>query len=225
MVFFIWRSTFLGPNGTRFSLVAYSGPKKVSLSLPSPSNGLHNGYGIAGRERRRAFLPRCRRYHVPGPGDAALSEPLFARRCWGRNRDNFMPNFWYVIVPQNSLQVFFREKWILQQYHNRRTVFVMYRYDPSLIISGSSILHVRYSDDVNVAFFADSGGSVFELQLKRGLRGAGGSARCIFSGARGEVCTMEPLRVGLGSASGRAESKLWHSYFRIAWDMVYRTVP
>jgi hypothetical protein len=92
----------------------------------------------------------------------------------------------------------------------------MYRYDPSLIISGSSILHVRYSDDVNVAFFADSGGSVFELQLKRGLRGAGGSARCIFSGARGEVCTMEPLRVGLGSASGRAESKLWHSYFRIA---------
>jgi hypothetical protein len=39
----------------------------------------------------------------------ALNEPLFARRCCGRNRDNFMPSF-CVILPQNSLQVFFREK-------------------------------------------------------------------------------------------------------------------
>jgi hypothetical protein len=71
-----------------------------------------------------------------------------------------------------------------------------------LSVLGSSILHVQYSDDVNVAFFADSGGSVFELRLKRGLRGAGGSARCIFSGARGEVCTMAPLRVGASASSG-----------------------
>ncbi len=80
---------------------------------------------IAGKERRRAFLSRCRRHHVPGPCDAALIEPLFARRYWVRNWENFMLSFWYVIGPKNSLQVFFREKWILQKYHNRRTVFVM----------------------------------------------------------------------------------------------------
>jgi len=61
---------------------------------------------------------------------------------------------------------------------------------------GSAVLHTKYADDHNTAFFADSGGSVFELSLKRGLRGPGASSRCIFSGSRGEVCTMEPLRVG-----------------------------
>jgi hypothetical protein len=71
---------------------------------------------------------------------------------------------------------------------------------------------------------------VFELQLKRGLRGAGGSARCIFSGARGEVCTMEPLRVGLGSASGRAESLNRNYCFLVfallkIWYEICYTVP
>eukprot|EP00092_Neocalanus_flemingeri_P016376 GFUD01017725.1.p1 GENE.GFUD01017725.1~~GFUD01017725.1.p1 ORF type:complete len:1407 (-),score=439.03 GFUD01017725.1:187-4407(-) len=62
--------------------------------------------------------------------------------------------------------------------------------------AGSAVLHTKYTDDQNTAFFADSGGSVFELNMKRGLRGPGASARCIFSGSRGEVCIMEPLRVG-----------------------------
>jgi len=60
---------------------------------------------------------------------------------------------------------------------------------------GSAVVNLRYSDDNNVAFLADSGGSVFELSMKRGLRGPGASCRCIFSGSRGEVCTMEPLHV------------------------------
>ena len=78
---------------------------------------------------------------------------------------------------------------------------------------GSAVLTCRYSDDLNFAFFADSGGSVFEVNMKRGLRGPGATARsapvfglwrfsswkycvrCIFSGSRGEVCTLEPLRV------------------------------
>lgn len=60
---------------------------------------------------------------------------------------------------------------------------------------GSAVVHLRYSDDASVAFLADSGGSVFELRLSRGLRGPGASCRCIFSGARGEVCALEPLRV------------------------------
>ena len=49
------------------------------------------------------------------------------------------------------------------------------------------MVNLRYSDDNNVAFLADSGGSVFELSMKRGLRGPGASCRCIFSGSRGEV--------------------------------------
>ena len=60
---------------------------------------------------------------------------------------------------------------------------------------GSAVTQVKYSDDSNTAFVADSGGSVFELTMKRGLRGAGATARCIFSGSRGEVCSMEPLLV------------------------------
>ena len=55
-------------------------------------------------------------------------------------------------------------------------------------------MQVRYTDGPNTALVADSGGSVFELSLKRGLRGPGATARCIFSGSRGEVCCMEPLR-------------------------------
>ena len=60
---------------------------------------------------------------------------------------------------------------------------------------GSAVTMVKYSDDSNTAFLADSGGSVYELSMKRGLRGPGATARCIFSGSRGEVCSMEPLRV------------------------------
>ena len=68
----------------------------------------------------------------------------------------------------------------------------------------SLVVLVRYTDDPNFAFFADSGGSVFEVRLskwrplqhfvkvnmKRGLRGPGASARCIFSGSRGEVTAL-----------------------------------
>ena len=60
---------------------------------------------------------------------------------------------------------------------------------------GSAVTMVKYADDTNTAFLADSGGSVYELTMKRGLRGPGAVARCIFSGSRGEVCAMEPLRV------------------------------
>ena len=91
------------------------------------------------------------------------------------------------------------------------------------IFLGSSILHVQYSDDLNVDFFADSGGSVFELRLKRGLRGAGGSARCIFSGARGEVCTMAPLRVG-ASANGGVSSHPLGDYSILALATISKVI-
>jgi hypothetical protein len=55
---------------------------------------------------------------------------------------------------------------------------------------GSAVLTARYTDDQNFAYYADSGGSMFDVNMKRGLRGPGASARCIFSGSRGEVNTI-----------------------------------
>ena len=61
--------------------------------------------------------------------------------------------------------------------------------------SGSAVAMVKYSDESNTIFMSDSGGSVYQVTMTRGLRGAGARSRCIFSGSRGEVCSMEPLRV------------------------------
>ncbi|XP_017885655.1 vacuolar protein sorting-associated protein 8 homolog isoform X2 [Ceratina calcarata] len=44
-----------------------------------------------------------------------------------------------------------------------------------------------------VALCSDSGGSVFELNFTRVMGVRGCESRCLFSGSRGEVCTLEPL--------------------------------
>ena len=51
----------------------------------------------------------------------------------------------------------------------------------------------QFTDLPDVALFSDSGGSVFELRLRRSLARRSAAARCLFSGSRGEVVTMEPL--------------------------------
>ena len=58
---------------------------------------------------------------------------------------------------------------------------------------GSSIIHVKFTDDPTVALLCDSGGSVFEVNFTRTMGVRGFNSRCIFSGSRGEVCAMEPL--------------------------------
>ena len=60
---------------------------------------------------------------------------------------------------------------------------------------GSAVTHVRFTDDHSLALICDSGGSVFELSFKRTLGIRGYDSRCIFSGSRGEVCTLEPLSI------------------------------
>lgn len=57
----------------------------------------------------------------------------------------------------------------------------------------SPVIHVKYTDDPNLALVNDAAGSIFEVQFKRpvGLRKF--SSRCIFSGSRGEVVAVEPL--------------------------------
>lgn len=58
---------------------------------------------------------------------------------------------------------------------------------------GSAVIHARFTDDPTIALVCDSGGSVFELNFTRTMGVRGFNSRCIFSGSRGEVCTLEPL--------------------------------
>ncbi|XP_077969847.1 vacuolar protein sorting-associated protein 8 homolog [Styela clava] len=60
---------------------------------------------------------------------------------------------------------------------------------------GSSVLHVKFTDDPTLAVCNDSGGSVFELNFRRVMGVRSCESRCLFSGSRGEVCTIEPLHI------------------------------
>ena len=65
-------------------------------------------------------------------------------------------------------------------------------------MTGSSNTYIEnmiYSFFCSLALICDSGGSVFELAFKRTLGIRGYDSRCIFSGSRGEVCTLEPLSI------------------------------
>ena len=59
-----------------------------------------------------------------------------------------------------------------------------------------AIIRARFTEEKALALISDSGGSVFELSLKKTLGLRSYSSRCIFSGSRGEVCTFEPLNQG-----------------------------
>ncbi|EDO31039.1 predicted protein, partial [Nematostella vectensis] len=63
---------------------------------------------------------------------------------------------------------------------------------------GSAVLHVRFTDDPTVAFCSDSGGSVFVLSFKRLIGVRSYESTCLFSGSRGEVCTLAPLHMHQG---------------------------
>lgn len=60
--------------------------------------------------------------------------------------------------------------------------------------AGNAILSLKFTDDPKTAVFCDSGGSVFMLEFKRVLGVRSADAQCLFSGSRGEVCHIEPLR-------------------------------
>ncbi|XP_031846274.1 vacuolar protein sorting 8 [Nomia melanderi] len=57
----------------------------------------------------------------------------------------------------------------------------------------TAVLHVKFTDSPKVALCSDSGGSVFELNFTRVMGVRGCDSKCLFSGSRGEVCTLEPL--------------------------------
>lgn len=64
---------------------------------------------------------------------------------------------------------------------------------PDLVTPNTGVLNVRWTETPATALCSDSGGSVWTLSFTRrmGIRGA--QSRCIFSGARGEVCSIAPL--------------------------------
>ncbi|XP_046679913.1 vacuolar protein sorting-associated protein 8 homolog isoform X2 [Homalodisca vitripennis] len=57
----------------------------------------------------------------------------------------------------------------------------------------TAVLHVKFTDNPTLAVVSDSGGSVFELSFRRTLGVRGVDSKCLFSGSRGEVVTIEPL--------------------------------
>lgn len=59
---------------------------------------------------------------------------------------------------------------------------------------GNAILNLKFTDDSKLACFSDSGGSVFMLEFKRVMGVRGADSTCLFSGSRGEVCHIEPLK-------------------------------
>jgi hypothetical protein len=59
---------------------------------------------------------------------------------------------------------------------------------------GNAILNLKFTDDSKLACFSDSGGSVFMLEFKRVMGVRSADSTCLFSGSRGEVCCIEPLR-------------------------------
>lgn len=57
----------------------------------------------------------------------------------------------------------------------------------------SAVLHLRYTDWTDLALCGDSAGCVFSLTFNRRLGVRSWDSKCLFSGARGEVCISEPL--------------------------------
>ncbi|KAL3853951.1 hypothetical protein ACJMK2_013245 [Sinanodonta woodiana] len=60
---------------------------------------------------------------------------------------------------------------------------------------GTAVLHVKFTDSLTIAVCSDSGGSVFDLEFKRLIGVRTCESKCLFSGSRGEVCTIEPLHM------------------------------
>lgn len=54
-------------------------------------------------------------------------------------------------------------------------------------------IFIKFTDSPKLALCSDSGGSVFELSFTRTMGVRGCDSKCLFSGSRGEVCTLEPL--------------------------------
>lgn len=62
-----------------------------------------------------------------------------------------------------------------------------------VITPNAGILNIKWTLRPTLALCLDSGGSVWSLGFTRRMGIRGCDSRCLFSGARGEVCALEPL--------------------------------
>lgn len=67
---------------------------------------------------------------------------------------------------------------------------------PDAHAAQSAVLHLRFTYLNNLALCGDSSGCVFSLTFSRKLGVRTWDSKCLFSGARGEVCVFEPLVQG-----------------------------
>lgn len=63
------------------------------------------------------------------------------------------------------------------------------------ITPNTGVLSLKWTDRPATALCLDSGGSVWSLSFTRRLGIRSCESRCLFSGARGEVCAIEPLQL------------------------------
>ncbi|XP_055322181.1 vacuolar protein sorting-associated protein 8 homolog [Sitodiplosis mosellana] len=61
------------------------------------------------------------------------------------------------------------------------------------ITPNSGVLNIKWTGKPTLALCSDTGGSVWSLSFTRRLGKRGCDSKCLFSGARGEVCSIEPL--------------------------------
>lgn len=61
------------------------------------------------------------------------------------------------------------------------------------ISPNAGVLNIKWTSRPTLALSLDSGGSVWSLSFTRRMGIRGCDSRCLFSGARGEVCALEPL--------------------------------
>ncbi|KAH1010884.1 vacuolar protein sorting-associated protein 8 homolog isoform X1 [Dendroctonus ponderosae] len=72
----------------------------------------------------------------------------------------------------------------------------MIRQMPDAHAPQTAVLHLRFTFLHNLALCGDSSGCVFSLGFNRKLGMRTWDSKCLFSGARGEVCVFEPLVQG-----------------------------
>lgn len=63
------------------------------------------------------------------------------------------------------------------------------------ISPNAGVLNIKWTSRPTLALSLDTGGSVWSLSFTRRMGIRGCDSRCLFSGARGEVCALEPLIV------------------------------
>lgn len=61
------------------------------------------------------------------------------------------------------------------------------------ISPNAGVLNIKWTSRPTLALSLDTGGSVWSLSFTRRMGIRGCDSRCLFSGARGEVCALEPL--------------------------------